>query len=264
MQSFIKSLEHERDNKMTPDRVKKIREMKGIFPTLSEVDNPIFDDFVSSGDLFAKQTEDGGVAIIETDEMPISTGEPSASKKADEPSEFDQGYEKGFDEGFQQAIMNSQEEIGMRDQMLEQMQGQLEAVQGQKSEDVDATMKSFFDLKEEYLSGVEADVKNLIVQISEKIVRQKLSEDESVLNLINDALGAFSDHDQVVIRVHPENYDAVKNQEESIKQEFPTLEINVLDDHTISNGCIVETKDSQFDLQLDTQLEKLREILAEL
>ncbi|HEY9578153.1 MAG TPA: flagellar assembly protein FliH [Pseudobacillus sp.] len=124
--------------------------------------------------------------------------------------------------------------------------------------------------KKEYEINVQRSEKlvlDIAIKSAEKIVNQKLQEDEQVfLGMIKQALKDMPDQKELQIHVHPAHYSLVVSQKEEIDAMFPidTLCYIYPNEKLEEDGCYIETSHGRIEVGLDSQLQQLRKQLFEL
>lgn len=100
----------------------------------------------------------------------------------------------------------------------------------------------------------------LSVSIAERIVKREISLDKTIIQkTIQDALKYIDDHERIVIRVNPEDWQSIKSYEDEIRaftHELKVLQIQE-DDHVEAGGCVIESNTGMMDAQIRTQLEEI-------
>ncbi len=115
-------------------------------------------------------------------------------------------------------------------------------------------------------SDLEQMVIELSVSIAERIIRREVSFDKSIIKeTIRGALKYIDDHERIVVRVHPDDWQSIKSYEQDIRSfanELKILQIQE-DDHVESGGCVIESNTGMMDAQIKTQLEEIMRNLIE-
>lgn len=125
-------------------------------------------------------------------------------------------------------------------------------------------------LKKEYEMNVQRSEKlmlDIAVKAAEKIISQKLEEDEQAfLGMVQQALKDMPEQKELQIHVHPVHYSLVVSQKEEIDAMFPidTLCYIYPNEKLEEDGCYIETSQGRIEVGLDSQLQQLRKQLFEL
>lgn len=188
----------------------------------------------------------------ETGFIPLgaSGGEENLLKSAQERAEMleQEAYEKGFAQGKKDGF-----ELGEK-----------QAVK--VIENIEKLFVEMDHLKLDILRHYEKDILELILSIAEKIIQHQVHSDEkAVRGSIFEAMNLAVDKSQVVFRVNPEDYDYVEKLRPDLFPKFKDLKsITVNSDPSISRGgCYLETVNGDVDATLETQLEKIRQCIAD-
>lgn len=102
-------------------------------------------------------------------------------------------------------------------------------------------------------------------KIAEKIVRSQMGAENELLRVwMEEAIVAMRDERDVRILVHPEDFSLAGRFLQNLAQTIPHAgSMTVTPDPQIERGgCIVRSKNGQFDLQLQSQLQRLADQLA--
>lgn len=124
--------------------------------------------------------------------------------------------------------------------------------------------------KKEYEMNVQRSEKlmlDIAVKAAEKIISQKLEEDEQAfLGMVQQALKDMPEQKELQIHVHPVHYSLVVSQKEEIDAMFPidTLCYIYPNEKLEEDGCYIETSQGRIEVGLDSQLQQLRKQLFEL
>lgn len=174
-----------------------------------------------------------------------------AAREAEEikDSAYKQGMEEGHREGFEKGYEEAKRSIERELKIIVEIKAGLESY------------------KEEILKLAEKEIVMLGIALSEKIIRQRIAEDDNiVIDTLRVALKSVSHLDKLIIHLNPEDYSYMNNKQEEIKEIISRYkEIKFIDDKRIEKGgCIIETEVGDIDTQPSNQLKKISsEILEE-
>ena len=107
----------------------------------------------------------------------------------------------------------------------------------------------------------EADALKIAHAIAERVVRREIQQHpEITLQLLREALQLASGLGALKIRLHPQDYEALRQTLDFLLGEMQKLTpTEVVADESISpGGCRVDTEYGSIDQQVDTQLERIR------
>ncbi|RMF88179.1 MAG: hypothetical protein D6741_19570 [Planctomycetota bacterium] len=119
--------------------------------------------------------------------------------------------------------------------------------------------------RHEFLRQWEREAVELAGAIAARIIRRELShQPELALDLVREAIGLAVGSPAMVIRLHPEDYETLKNQVESIVRELaPVAKAEIVPcDKITKGGCRVETDFGVIDQQIEQQIERIVEELT--
>lgn len=162
---------------------------------------------------------------------------------------FQQGYREGYDQGKQAAT--------------EEMQGILIAAV-EKSESIVALSE------QEARNSIVAAEKQFIaiaLSIAKKILAREVEENPMViLPIVKKALEKVSDQEQVVIKVHPDDYELVLQARRDLQMILGQEQaLTIAHDHTIEVGsCVIESSNGTVDARVSTQFAAIEKILQEI
>lgn len=159
------------------------------------------------------------------------------------------GYQAGYDAGFQEGYAKIHEDLT------------------NQIKSMDTLAQSAFKVKKEIISASEKEILQLTTVIAEKIIKQQLEiQPKTILNIINAAINALKDKEEVSIIVNPQLTQYLYEYSEDLKQTIKGLKsIKILEDKTIPpDGIIVESSENRIDARLETQItEIVKQLLIE-
>jgi flagellar assembly protein FliH len=125
-------------------------------------------------------------------------------------------------------------------------------------------------LREKVLRDSEDDMLDLVVAIARRIILRESQEDRQVvLRVIRAAIASMNDIDDLVVRIHPDDYALLTtSQSEALKRELATIRFTLKPDSSIHIGsCQVDaelgTVDAGFEAQLEEIYRRLKEAAAD-
>ncbi len=119
---------------------------------------------------------------------------------------------------------------------------------------------------EEFLANIEPHVLALVNAITERILQREAKNDPDVLRTtVRSAIQALLDRERLLIRVHPQDFDALQQQRVRLLEEFDGVKhVEVTADAEISpGGCVVESDTLYLDAQWQAQLGQIFDALTE-
>ncbi|MEY8303197.1 FliH/SctL family protein [Anaerosalibacter bizertensis] len=162
----------------------------------------------------------------------------------------DKGYQEGIKSGHTEGYDDGYEE-GRRDSNI--------------------LIDEALEIKEEYIKKkenlyreVEEDIIHLVLDISEKVIYDKINEDkEYITSLVLKGIESLNTTENLIVRISKEDYDIVEMSKNKILAKASLvndLEIKV--DSNLSKGdCIIETNKGSVDVSIDYQVNEIKELL---
>ena len=161
---------------------------------------------------------------------------------------FQQGYQEGFDQGKQAAKTEMQQVLA---RAAEQSQRTIAIAERQV---------------EEFILNAERQIIEIVLAVTSKILARELEGNPMiVLPIVKAALEKVRDQDQIMIRVHPEDYELVLQARRDLQILVGREQsLQIAADQTVAQGgCVIDTAYGSVDAQIDTQLSTLRAALEE-
>lgn len=122
------------------------------------------------------------------------------------------------------------------------------------------------DKRESILSEAENMIVRLALSVARTILRREAQIDQGLVKSIARAsLKLIEDKKRVSIKVHPSNWDALKEFEADIlNSTHGVKELDIKEDIYVSpGGCVIETDSGIIDAQLNTQVDEIAANLME-
>jgi flagellar assembly protein FliH len=158
---------------------------------------------------------------------------------------LDQAYEKGLQEGKQNT------EDSLKEKLAEMSQ----------------TIKSLSDERVRVIQGAKKEIIELATHISEKIIQNQInSNDQIVLNVIDEAMSKITDKDRVIIKVNSDDVAIVRENRNKIMELMKDIKnLEVQEDTSLSKGgCIIETRLGYIDSSVNTKITSIKEALFDI
>lgn len=168
-----------------------------------------------------------------------------------------EAYEKGYSQGQQN---------GYEDGYKESYEKHMEAVRQEEKQIEDNLNQMLFQAKlqyEEYLKEKEREIVKLAVEMAEKVVKQKLTEDFGLNNIIEEILVESKNAKSFIIKCNPVHYEELLKQAEQWKAGYlGKSEIFIIQSQAIAPGnAVIEKEDGRIEAGIDIAFEKIRETL---
>lgn len=151
--------------------------------------------------------------------------------------------EEGYKAGCAQGHEEGQGEFLQRVESLEKLHGEL-------SQAVSQAQREFFE-------NIEGELIELVLELTKKVVYKEIESGETIQNLVKRALQLVGEEKRIVIRLHPEDLNLIKEngfQEENGLSLIPAVDIE-------RGGCFVEAGKKVVDARIETRLEEMTEAL---
>ena len=214
--------------------------------TLSEQEKQILENQRQIKELEAKLEElrvQAGQMLDEAEEQAEKIVEDAKQQAEVEAQQLIDGYiQKGYDEGHEQA----EQECAALKQELEDKIKQTE------------------DDYEKQVSELEPAFVEILIKYVEKLTGIYAGErPEVIMHVIHQAMTKQTSCRNFIIRVSPQDYGNVINQQPEINLWLPEgSQVEVVEDKMLKEGgCLIETDTRIFDCSIETQLRSLKEDL---
>ncbi|KPU28220.1 hypothetical protein TR13x_02465 [Caloranaerobacter sp. TR13] len=155
------------------------------------------------------------------------------------------GYEEGYKKGYEEGCISAEKII----------------------KEANNIKREYLQKKALYLKQLENDIIDLVINISEKIINQKLDDDrEVIISIILKGLESLLVSDKVIIRVSKDDYGIVDLAKERLLAEASLIEdIEVkIDNNLEKGGCVIETERGCVDVSIKTQIEAMKKTLKDI
>jgi flagellar assembly protein FliH len=136
----------------------------------------------------------------------------------------------------------------------------------QALEAVAAAERSMAEMHDRYVADAEAAAVDLAFQIAEKIVGATIACDrEAVLGVVSGALLRTTDRDHLVLEVNPGDFELVRDSASELAARLGGINrMEVVSERRVeAGGCVVRTEAGEIDARVSSQLERVRQLLAE-
>lgn len=123
------------------------------------------------------------------------------------------------------------------------------------------TLKETKALHDRLAVSMEPGLAQLAIEIAEKVIDGEVkAKPETIIRLVKAHLDKAKERDQVILHVHPDDYDLVKKNKSIFAQLIPEVKtLDIVAEPKISRGsCMVETNLGTVDATFTTQLDAIR------
>jgi flagellar assembly protein FliH len=131
---------------------------------------------------------------------------------------------------------------------------------------VAAAERSMAEMQDRYVAEAEAAAVDLAFQIAEKVVGATIASDpRAVLGVVSGALLRTTDRDHLVLEVNPGDFELVRDSASELAARLGGINrMEVVSERRVeAGGCVVRTEAGEIDARVSSQLERVRQLLAE-
>jgi len=136
----------------------------------------------------------------------------------------------------------------------------------QALEAVAAAERAMAEMHDRYVVEAEAAAVDLAFQIAEKVIGTTIATDrEAVLGVVSGALLRTTDRDHLVLEVNPGDFELVRDSAAELAARLGGISrMEVVSERRVeAGGCVVRTDAGEIDARVSSQLERVRQLLAE-
>ena len=129
-----------------------------------------------------------------------------------------------------------------------------------------AAERSMAEMHDRYVTEAEAAAVDLAFQIAEKVIGATVASDrEAVLGVVSGALLRTTDRDHLVLEVNPGDFELVRDSASELAARLGGINrMEVVSERRVeAGGCVVRTDAGEIDARVTSQLERVRQLLAE-
>jgi flagellar assembly protein FliH len=158
-----------------------------------------------------------------------------------------EAYEKGLEEGRKTGEI-----------MAEQ---QLQAVLNQYH----ASFQALDQMRQNLVDQAQLDILDLVIHTAEKVVRSHIVlHSQSILHMIKEALNSLKSRKNVTVYLNTEDHHYLSSVNEAEQTKWLGTQVELQADPELTRGSIrLETPSGELDASIETQIEQIRERLAQ-
>jgi len=133
-------------------------------------------------------------------------------------------------------------------------------------EAVAAAERAMAEMHDRYVADAEAAAVDLAFQIAEKVIGTTIATDrEAVLGVVSGALLRTTDREHLVLEVNPGDFELVRDSAAELAARLGGISrMEVVSERRVeAGGCVVRTEAGEIDARVSSQLERVRQLLAE-
>lgn len=170
---------------------------------------------------------------------------------------YEKAYQEGCEKGYSDAFEKSYQD-GYRNHMDRAIQ-EAEIIKN----NADNILKTCIEEKERYIREKEMEIKDLIINSVESILKREVKDKDSLNNIMFDALSKVKNTKTFIIKSSQLYCEEFKSKIELWKEQLPFKgDIFIIPDESIEEGsAIIERDNGKVVVGVDISLEKLHEIL---
>jgi flagellar assembly protein FliH len=154
----------------------------------------------------------------------------------------EQGFEVGYSEGIARAEAAVLERLAMAEELVNQVR----------------------EAREQALASCERDLVELAFQIAEKVIRQRVAADpDATVGVLEHALRKAFVRDGLTVLCNPADLERLSGASERLQTRVGSLTgLSLIGDRRVSpGGVVVRTDAGDIDATIESQLERLRDLL---
>lgn len=169
-------------------------------------------------------------------------------KKQAEDSGFQDGFDTGKKEGYKQGYEQGMQEIKGVKEHAQQL------------------LQSAHQESRQYIEKTRQEIIDLACLMARNIIHFNIdTKDESIIEMVKNALRHAEERKQIIIRSHPDCYLMLQSNLHQFKKICPNAIFTFLEDKEIKGkGCIIESEEQVINLEIDHQLENIMSALLEM
>ena len=164
--------------------------------------------------------------------------------------EISQREAKAYGEGLQAGIS----------QCEERQRGETK----RRAESLESVIREVAMMKARIIDEAEEDIIGLALHVAEKIVHLEIGANREVIHhLLQEAMKSVLDREDMMIRLHPDDYLYIMEIKNDFLQGFDGLKnVNFQKDETIRRGgALIETRHGEVDARIDQQFREVKQAM---
>lgn len=167
------------------------------------------------------------------------------------------GYEQGYHQGYEKGYAEGQEQ-GYRETIESAAQQAEEMINN-----ADNLLRSAREEYERYLEKKKEDIKEVIMQIAEKLLQKEVAQVDVLDELIFNSISSEKNAKLFVIKTNAMYCEQIRSQANMWKDQLAfSGDIFVVEDNSVQPGdAVIEKNNGKIVVGIGTGLEKIREVL---
>lgn len=153
----------------------------------------------------------------------------------------EEGYQKGYKEGLSEGKKEYEDTIDYIKQLGDEILNERESL----------------------FNEAESDFVELVFDIAEKIIGEKISHNEVVYNTVKNSLEYAIGSENILVKVNPDDLDTLgKHREEFLTIVGNSASLQIVEDKNVDKGgCILETNMGRIDARISSQMNAIKDKL---
>jgi len=174
-----------------------------------------------------------------------------------EKIKYKEAYEKGYSQG---------KENGYEDGYKEAYEDNIDKAKIESSEIINSAQYTLTQAQEtvvSYLKQNKDNIIGMILTISEKVLREKFSDVDSINSLVTSAIDEYELKKNFIVRINPIYKESLKEQIGALRATRKVeSEVFILSDINLEKGnAVIETQNGKITVGIDSILERIKEEL---
>jgi len=117
-------------------------------------------------------------------------------------------------------------------------------------------------IRNEFENTLNSRAKEIIIRSCEKVLQTHLKDEAFVTDYLKTFINQFKEEQDVILRLSPDMYSRVEASFSMLESINPKIKLHIATDPTMQMfGCVIETENQRLDLQLDNQLNNLKNLI---
>lgn len=124
------------------------------------------------------------------------------------------------------------------------------------------TFSQLEQIRQQFQNSLNNKAKEIIIKSCEKVLQTHLESPEFVEQYLATFIEQFEDESDVILRLSADMYQRVEGRMAELEAINPSINLHLMPDpQMMFFGCVLETPNQRIDLQLDSQLKKLKSVI---
>lgn len=233
---------------------------KKIFTDIAEKKKKIHENgegTIEKNESILKSYENLGASILEDANKKKETIISEAYEKAAEITKeaYDEGYKSGQEEGYKAAYDDGYTKN------LDKAKKEAEVIR----KNADNVLHGAFDEKNKYLKEKEIEIKNMVLNAIESILKHEVKDEDSLNEVVFESLKEMRKSKTFIIKSREKYCSEFRKKIDVWKEQLPFKgDIFIIPDESIEEGSvIIEMDNGKMNFGVDTAYEKIKSIFKD-